>query len=190
LVFGDVPAAGQTVDIRLLPLPATTPAVVEQEDIPRRTTPLVETRFSERRGRLSPDGRWLAYESNASGSFEIYVRPFPNVGNGQWQVSTEGGQMAVWGPGGRELLYFGPDGTLPTVPVDGRGAGWTTGSPVRLLEAKYLDPREGPMGWTYDVSPTGRLLMITQSADGETGTSQLVVVVNWTEELKRLVPAN
>ena len=57
----------------------------------RRVTPLLQTKFDERNGIVSPDGRWLAYESNSSGSFEIYVRPFPNVGGGQWQVSTAGG---------------------------------------------------------------------------------------------------
>ena len=58
----------------------------------RRVTPLLQTKFDERNGIVSPDGRWLAYESNSSGSFEIYVRPFPNVGGGQWQVSTAGGR--------------------------------------------------------------------------------------------------
>jgi len=57
-----------------------------------RVTPLVQTKFDERNGIVSPDGRWLAYESNSSGPFEIYVRPFPNVSGGQWQVSTAGGR--------------------------------------------------------------------------------------------------
>ena len=78
----------------------------------RRVTPLLQTKFDERNGIVSPDGRWLAYESNSSGSFEIYVRPFPNVGGGQWQVSTAGGRQPLWARSGKELFYVGADGAL------------------------------------------------------------------------------
>ena len=60
-------------------------------------TPLVQTPFTERNGEVSPDGRWLAYEANDSGSFEIYVRPFPDVAGGRWQVSTGGGAATALG---------------------------------------------------------------------------------------------
>jgi len=68
----------------------------------RRVTPLLQTKFDELNGIVSPDGRWLAYESNSSGSFEIYVRPFPNVGGGQRQVSTAGGRQPLWARSGKE----------------------------------------------------------------------------------------
>jgi serine/threonine-protein kinase len=72
--------------------------------------PLLQTRFDERNGIVSPDGRWLAYQSNSSGTAEIYVRPFPNVGGGQWQVSTAGGSEPLWVRSGKELLYVGANG--------------------------------------------------------------------------------
>lgn len=77
-------------------------------------TPRVETLFAtpadERGGIVSPDGRWLAYESNSLGRYEVHVRPFPSVENGQWRVSSGGGTQPVWTAGGRELIYRGPDG--------------------------------------------------------------------------------
>jgi serine/threonine-protein kinase len=76
----------------------------------RRVTPLLQTKFDERNGIVSPDGRWLAYESNSSGSFEIYVRPFPNVGGGQWQVSTTGGRGRSGRGAGRNCSISVPTG--------------------------------------------------------------------------------
>jgi serine/threonine-protein kinase len=77
----------------------------------RKVTPLLQTKFDERNGIVSPDGRWLAYESNSSGTFEIYVRPFPDVGGGQWEISTAGGAQPLWSRSGKELFYFSADGT-------------------------------------------------------------------------------
>ena len=103
----------------------------------RRVTPLLQTKFDERNGIVSPDGRWLAYESNSSGPFEIYVRPFPNVGGGQWQVSTAGGRQPLWARSGKELFYVGADGALLRVPVEASGATWNAGTPMKLLEGRY-----------------------------------------------------
>ena len=103
----------------------------------RRVTPLLQTTFDERNGIVSPDGRWLAYESNSSGRFEIYVRPFPNVGGGQWQVSTAGGTRPLWARSGKELFYVGADGALMRVPVEASGATWNAGTPTKLLEGRY-----------------------------------------------------
>ena len=102
-----------------------------------RVTPLLQTKFDERNGIVSPDGRWLAYESNSSGPFEIYVRPFPNVGGGQWQVSTAGGTQPLWARSGKELFYVGADGALLRVPVEASGATWNAGTPMKLLEGRY-----------------------------------------------------
>jgi hypothetical protein len=85
---------------------------------PRRPQPLVQTMFAERNAELAPDGRWLAYESNESGREEIYVRQFPDVSGGRWQVSTGGGRLPLWSRNGRELFYVSPDGALMGVRVE------------------------------------------------------------------------
>jgi Tol biopolymer transport system component len=77
--------------------------------------PLIQTSFNETAATLSPDGRWLAYQSNESGQNEVYVRPYPNVDPGRWQVSTEGGITPAWSRDGRELFYVAGDARLMAV---------------------------------------------------------------------------
>jgi len=154
-----------------------------------RVESLLETPFEERGGVVSPDGRWLAYESNSSGRFEIYVRPFPNVGDGQWQVSTAGGVQPLWARTGRELFYLAPEGALLTVPVDPRSTAWSAGSATKLTASGYFTG--GPnVSRQYDASPDGqRFLMIKQGGtDQAAAPTQLIVVQHFDEELKRLAP--
>jgi serine/threonine-protein kinase len=153
-----------------------------------RVTPLVQTKFDERNGTVSPDGRWLAYESNNSGSFEIYVRPFPNVGDSQRQISTAGGKQPLWARSGKELFYLGADGTLLRVPVEASGGTWHAGAPVKVLEGRYYTGTGS--GRAYDVSLDGkRFLMIKAPATDTAATPPAVILVqHWDEELKRLVP--
>jgi serine/threonine-protein kinase len=154
----------------------------------RRVTPLLQTKFDERNGIVSPDGRWLAYESNSSGSSEIYVRPFPNVGGGQRQVSTAGGKQPLWSRSGKELFYVGPDRALLRVPVEASGATWNAGTPMKLLEGRYVTG--STIGRTYDVSPDGQRFLMIKAPETEPGAAlpALIVVQHWDEELKRLVP--
>jgi serine/threonine-protein kinase len=154
----------------------------------RRVTPLLQTKYDERNGIVSPDGRWLAYESDNSGTFQIYVRPFPNVGGGQWQVSTAGGRQPLWARSGKELFYFGSDGALLRVSVEGSGTTWNAGMPMKLLEGRYYTGTGS--GRAYDVSLDGqRFLMIkSPGTDASAAPSALIVVQHWDEELKRLVP--
>jgi serine/threonine-protein kinase len=157
----------------------------------RRVTPLLQTKFDERNGIVSPNGRWLAYESNSSGSFEIYVRPFPNVGGGLGLVSTAGGTRPLWSRNGKELFYVGTDGALLRVPVEANGATWHAGAPTKLLEGRYYTSGGGRTGGRmYDVSLDGqRFLMIkAPGADASAASPALIVVQHWDEELKRLVP--
>jgi len=157
-----------------------------------RVEPLLETRFDEGNGIVSPDGRWLAYQSNSSGQFEIYVRPFPNVGAGQSQVSNAGGVQPVWGRSGRELFYRTPNGALMAVPIDPRGATWSAGTATKVVEGRYFTGA-GNQNRQYDVSPDAqRFLMIKEGSgsDQTAATTGLIVVQHWFEELKRLVPTN
>ena len=110
--------------------PTTAEDVMALElDGTRRVTPLVQTALSERNGIISPDGRWLAYEANDSGRFEIYVRPFPNVNSGHWTVSTNGGTRPIWSRSGQELVYVSPTGALMRVGVTS-GPAWAVTTPT------------------------------------------------------------
>jgi hypothetical protein len=155
----------------------------------RRVTLLLQTKFDKRNGIISPDGRWLAFESNSSGAFEIYIRPFPNVGGGQWEVSTAGGTQPLWARNGKELFYLGADGALLRVPVEASGATWHAGTPTKLFEGRY-STGAGIGGRQYDVSRDGQhfLMIKTPGTDASAAPPALIVVQHWTEELKRLVP--
>jgi serine/threonine-protein kinase len=169
--------AGFDMDLMLLPLVGE-----------RHPQPLVQTPFVETNAELSPDGRWLAYQSNESGRNEIYVRPFPSVTAGKWQVSTGGGNQPLWARSGRELFYLWM-GALMSVPVV-PGSAFTPGPPVKLLDAPYVLGPQGPR--MYDVSLDGRrFLMIKESPAAQSAPSaRLVLVQNWTYALKRLAPTN
>ena len=156
-------------------------------DDKRLAEPLVQTPFIERNGTISPDGRWMAYESNATSRPEIYVRPYPNVTTGQWQVSIDGGTRPLWAHSGRELFYLALDGALMRVPVKG-GATWTAGAPTRLFAGPYLDGDASALsGRTYDIALDDQRFLMIKDPDTRAGTDpSLVVVEHWTEELKKL----
>ena len=153
----------------------------------RASDPLVATEFDELNPELSRDGRWLAYQSNASGQDEIYVRPFPNVDEGRWQISTGGGTQPLWAPDGGELLYRAPGGAMMAVPVQ-TDPTFTAGNGEVVFEGSYLGTAGGgSSGRTYDVALDGRFLMIKPG--DETSTSdQIIVVQNWLDELAQRVP--
>ena len=136
------------------------------------------------------------YQSDESGQFQIYVRPFPAVDQGLWQVSTNGGTQPLWARNGRELFYLQPDGTLMSVPVDvvqGRTS-FAAGTPATLIAGgAYYATFANQLGRTYDVSPDGARFLRIKVKEGGTnasgaGPQNIIVVQNWFEELKRLVP--
>jgi hypothetical protein len=158
-------------------------------DRTRSVTPLVQSGFAERNGVVSPDGRWLAYEANDSGRFEIFVRPFPNVNSARWQLSNDGGTRPLWAPSGHELFYVSPTGAIMRVGVT-PGASWTPTTPELLVKPGYVIQAVNP-GRHYDISPDGQRFLLSKeptAASGSAGTS-ISVVLNWVEELKRLAPA-
>ena len=155
------------------------------------STPLLTGPFNERNAEVSPQGRWLAYESDESGQYEIYVRPFPNVEGGRWQISVNGGTRPLWSRDGRELFFVTLDGRLMSVPVQ-TDSGFTPGNPSLLLADTHLGPSVGGSpGRNYDVSPDGqRFLMIKEGEGSEDASAapRIIVVENWHEELRQLVP--
>jgi serine/threonine-protein kinase len=169
LVFGQARGASQA-DIYLLPLTG--------ERTPR---PLFDSPFDERWGRVSPDGGRIAYVSDESGIDQVYVQSFPNRG-GKVQVSTDGGRDPIWSPDGRTLIYTNGDRWLSA--GIGPGPAPETSSPRLLFEARYERP-PGPLP-NYDLSPDGRRILTIKGAAPPDAISQIVVVQNWFDELRRL----
>ena len=164
-------------------------------DDARRVEPLIVTGFNDFNAEVLPDGRWLAYQSDASGQNEIYVQPFPDVDAGRWQISTTGGSRPLWGPNGRELFYLASAGVM-AVMIE-TGTGFEAGPPMLVVEGAYLGTSgEGGSGRTYDIAPNGeRFLMIKQGASANregpfAGLTQIHVVQNWHQELLERVPVN
>ena len=148
--------------------------------------PLLATTFNELNAEVSPDGRWVSYQSNESGTSQVYVRPFPKVDAGRWQVSTGGGTRPVWARSGRELFYEF-NNALIAVPVQTTGAIFIPGNPAKLFDAApyYF----GNTARTYDVSADGQqFLMIKLAGTSNAAAASIVVVQHWTEELKARVP--
>ena len=146
-------------------------------------TPFLQTQFNERCSRLSPDGHWLAYVSDESGRDEVYIQSFPQPGS-KIPVSRSGGDQPVWSRDGSKLFFRGNEAIQEIT--------FQPGSPPSVSKARSLFPDsfESPQAGShtgYDVFPDGRFLMI-QAGSGSEVASEIVVVVNWTEELKRLIP--
>jgi serine/threonine-protein kinase len=157
----------------------------------RQVQTLLQGAYSHRNGVVSPDGTWMAYEADSAGPgrLEIYVRPFPAVERGQWLVSAgRGGTRPVWARNGRELFYIAPDGALMVVSVDPHGGTWRANRPERLLAPGYYTLAGGDFSRSYDVSRDGRFLMVKSGDESRATDARIVVVRNWFEELKRLVP--
>ena len=137
---------------------------------------------------LSPDGRWLAYRSNESGQFEIYLQPYPGPG-AKTPVSIGGGNWVVWSHDG-STIYYQSAGRFMAAEVT-LGTSARVGRPRELFpDSAYVQALAGPGGLRqYDVGPDGRLLLIRRVRTTTTDdNAHLVVVENWLDELERLVP--
>ncbi len=148
-----------------------------------------ETPFFERNASLSPDGRWMAYDSNESGRFETYVRPFPEVAAGLWQISGEGGAGPIWARSGRELFYDAGDLSMMSVSVK-NDSGFVASVPTRLFDASsYHYSNAGP-GGTYDISLDGRRFIMVKAIPDPEPQSQarLLVTTQWVEEIQSRLP--
>ena len=151
-------------------------------------TVLVATPARDYGAELSPDGRWMAYHSDESGEQQVYVRPYPHIDAGRWQVSNVGGSRAAWSRSGRELFYLNRDGMLMSVPILPSTPGqWSAGLPVQLLKTAYVAGRTtlGLDVRAYDVAADGqRFLMIKEPLQDDAQPPRMVVMLNWSTELK------
>jgi hypothetical protein len=154
---------------------------------------LKKTPFREIHGAFSPDGRWVAYQSNESGRNEIYVRPFVPPGSAglaagaaadQWPVSTTGGIMPAWRPDGKELYYLNPAGAMMAAAIAVTGATLEPGTPVVLFPTHIVGGGvDAQQGRQYDVASDGRFLLNVPVE--QTAAPSLTVVLNWTAGLKK-----
>jgi dipeptidyl aminopeptidase/acylaminoacyl peptidase len=150
----------------------------------RKAQPFLRTSFYEAVPQFSPDGRWLAYVSDESGRFEIYVQPYPGPG-GKYQISTDGGTEPLWNPNGREL-FFRSGGRMMAVDITTQ-PGFSAGKPRMLFEGAYLVLTTTVP--SYDVSPDGQRFLMLKPIEQTQATTQINIVQNWFEELKRRVPS-
>ena len=164
-------------DLYMLPL--------EGDRTPR---PLWESPFRERAADLSPDGHWLAYESNQSGQYEVWVRPFPNVGDGEWPISSGFGRWPLWDPsGGDELFFVGPQGMM-TVSVETEPT-FSTDTPKLLFDTEgYGTPENTGDNRRIDIHPDGERFLMFKESSVLQDAPDPILIQNWIDELQRLVP--
>ena len=164
----------QDSDIGVLPL-----------ENPKARRTLRKTIELERNPAISPDGHWLAYESDRSGRFEVYVRPFPNVEDAEYKITTDGGTTPLWARNGRELFYWKESGgglvSIMAVPIT-PGQALDFGASQQIAQGRYARPTWDTQ---YDIAPDGRFVLM--KTVGRPPRDEIVIVLNWFEELKRLV---
>jgi hypothetical protein len=147
----------------------------------KKPFPFLKTSFEEREGQFSPDGKWIAYQSNESGSqFEIYVRPFPGPG-AKFQISSNGGAQPRWNKNGKEIFYVSLDSKMMAVPVkllpDGQSL--ETGTPAALFPVRIAGgPLPGVNKHQYSVSSDGQRFLVNLAVD-EGAVSPITLIYNW-----------
>ncbi len=170
VTFTSVDSTGKTgADLWVLPMTGD-----------RKPFPVLATQFDEGDGVFSPDGRWLAYESDESGTDEIYITPFPRA-TGKWQVSQGGGEEPLWRADGRAVYYTTPGGTVMEAPAEAGRDAVEVGTPREFCKAQLTG--FGSHGLEYAVSPKGDRLLVVRPA--QTAPVPLTLVTDWTEGLRR-----
>jgi dipeptidyl aminopeptidase/acylaminoacyl peptidase len=140
---------------------------------------------TEQQPRFSPDGRWLAYQSNESGTFEIYVRPFPGPGGAKTPISTGGGTNAVWSRQ-HELLYLAPDGRIMMVPYTAAGEAFQAERP-RLWSETPIRVRQSD-GASFDLDRDGKRVVMAPVTQATAGPTHVTLIFNFFDELRRVAP--
>jgi hypothetical protein len=156
-------------------------------------SPLLQDKSRGTVPQISPDGRWMAYCSDESGRYEVYVSPFPEVNTTKWQVSVTGGEIPLWSPDGHRLFYRDDDAVI-AVAVETEPT-FQFGKPVTLFRGSY-GIWIGGDGHPWAISPDGKrfLMLKPHVSEGAASTEtverpKINIVVNWTEELKQHFPA-
>jgi hypothetical protein len=147
-----------------------------------KASTFLSTPFNEVQGRFSPNTRWVAYASDESGRFEVYVRPFP-AASGQTQISIAGGMQPEWRRDGKELFYISADGKLTAVPVTTDGATFSAGTSHALFDVEVPESND-PYPTDYAVTADGQRFLVNTVVDQPTRPA-LTVILNWMADLKK-----
>jgi Tol biopolymer transport system component len=149
----------------------------------RRPAPFLKSSFGVGHGQFSPDGRWVAYASNESGTWEVYVAPFPGPG-GNWKVSTTGGgNEPRWRRDGKELFYLAPDGTLMSIVVKG-GETFDAEPAKPLFKTRPRQHISSGDLFSYDVAADGQRFLVNTDV-GEAGATSLHLIQSWPLMVRR-----
>ena len=146
----------------------------------RKPYPYVQSAASEYSGHFSPDGRWIAYSSDESGKYEVYVQAFP-LTQGKWQVSISGGAAPLWSKDGKELFYLAPDKKVMAVSVTGRGTSFEQGIPKPLFDT---DVDVYVAAARYAVSKDGKRFLINSSVEGSS-SKPIMIALDWAHGITR-----
>ncbi len=147
----------------------------------RKPFPYLQTQFMEDDGMFSPDGHWMAYISNESGNYEVYLSPFPS-GGAKYQVSQGGGTQPRWSRDGSELYYIAPGGKLMQAGIKERGAGLEIGTPRLLFQQALASTGGAERG--LSIAQDGKRILISRENQGVESPS-LTLVVNWTADVQK-----
>jgi serine/threonine protein kinase/Tol biopolymer transport system component len=156
---------------------------------PAEPTVLLTGSFDQRAPRFSPEGRWLAYDSNQSGQFEVYVRPFPGPGT-QLQISTGGAVFPTWSRARHELLYSTFDRRVMVATYSVEGDSFHAEQPRPWPEGRYMARGSGLPRWEFDLHPDGNRLALATRREPQPAAQQnrLVLILNFFDELRRIAP--
>jgi serine/threonine-protein kinase len=180
---GSVSPDGRLISVSVFGENKTDIYVASLEDPEEPAVPFVTTPADETHSAFSPDGRWIAYTSDETGNYEVFVRPYPGPG-GRWQISSGGGIRPTWSPDGRQLFYR-IRRRLYVTDIDGDDDNALRAGASRLLRD---DLRRIELATSFGIAPDGQAIVDTDPAEKEVAPDQATVVVSWFEELNRLAP--
>jgi eukaryotic-like serine/threonine-protein kinase len=148
-----------------------------------KVTPLLDSKWDIRNGQFSPDGKWIAYSTNETGTWEIFVSPFPS-GNGKWQVSRGGGEEPRWRRDGKEMFFLSADSKIMAVPVKMMDNNFESGAPVALFQAHLRQPISAMDVVSYDVSADGQKFLVnTKMVDPN--PAPMSIILNWRAQMEK-----
>ena len=178
IIFSRQSSSGNDSDLFALPINGD-----------KQPVPLLHSESNEIQGKVSYDGRWLAYTSDESGRYEVYVQPFaPTLSKpstGKWQISIGGGRDPHWNGDGREMFYLAPNGKMMAVAVKTDGDALVHSTPQPLFEARLRFPVDVTTISHYAVSADGQRFLMAPNPETSSEATPLHVTVNWLAGLKR-----